>query len=396
MFASTFVVALVGASAASAASVVTRTTGATFAVPSTYTQPWLEPYQDYHTRYLALKCDDKHDTKFFDACCHPMLKWETLAKARPDYCVPSASSAVASPTTHVQIVSHSASAAAVTATASASSDDEEDCDDEDDEDDEDCDDEDDNTGATSTNNNGGDDEEECEEGEEDCVCEDEPETSTAAAASSTSKATSSTKTRSTVFVTSTFTAASSSIATSSPAVTSTASSTVKTSSSTKESSSSASSTSSTKTSSSVESTTSATSTKITSTKTTQSSTSTTEKASSTPNVPLTKQTTGSYSGGFGTFYLQGGVAGACGNFHDDNALIAAIDFRRYGDLGKVSTLCGHKLKVTNDKNGKSVIVNVQDACPTCTNANSVDLSKGAFLQIATEEEGEVPISVTFV
>jgi rare lipoprotein A (peptidoglycan hydrolase) len=77
-------------------------------------------------------------------------------------------------------------------------------------------------------------------------------------------------------------------------------------------------------------------------------------------------------------------------------MIAAIDGRRYGDLGAVSTLCGVQAKVTNEKNGKSVVVTIADACPTCINSDSIDLSVGAFTTIATEEDGEVPVTITLM
>ena len=32
----------------------------------------LEPYDEYHTRYLALNCQDYHGQEFFDQCCHPL------------------------------------------------------------------------------------------------------------------------------------------------------------------------------------------------------------------------------------------------------------------------------------------------------------------------------------
>ena len=41
-------------------------------IPSTYGS-YLEPYHGYHIRYMALDCEDKHDTSFFEDCCHPML-----------------------------------------------------------------------------------------------------------------------------------------------------------------------------------------------------------------------------------------------------------------------------------------------------------------------------------
>jgi expansin (peptidoglycan-binding protein) len=79
-------------------------------------------------------------------------------------------------------------------------------------------------------------------------------------------------------------------------------------------------------------------------------------------------------------------------------------------------LCGKKVLITNPKNGKSVKATVAgtytlwscsvqkkkthfsvlDACPTCTNENCLDLSKAAFLSIATEDEGEVAIKWSFI
>jgi hypothetical protein len=110
-----------------------------------------------------------------------------------------------------------------------------------------------------------------------------------------------------------------------------------------------------------------------------------------PNSGATVQT-----GGFATFFYQNGVAGACGTVHPDSALIAAIDGQRYGNLGAKSQLCGQQVKITNTKNNKSVTVTIADACPTCVNSNSIDLSTGAFQQIATLDEGMVPITWSFV
>lgn len=67
-----------------------------------------------------------------------------------------------------------------------------------------------------------------------------------------------------------------------------------------------------------------------------------------------------------------------------------IDIQRYGNTGVKSSLCGQKVSITNKNNGKTVIVPIEDACPGCANIDSIDLSVGAFTQIATEEEGEVP------
>jgi len=131
------------------------------------------------------------------------------------------------------------------------------------------------------------------------------------------------------------------------------------------------------------------------------------KTSSTPK-PEPKPTTSSPSpdpspapqsesfNGFGTFFFQNGVAGACGKVNPDSALIAAIDIERYGDTGKQSPLCGKKVKVTNIANGKSVVVVIADACPTCNNGNSLDLSRGAFDQVADESTGLINIKWEFV
>ena len=49
--------------------------------------------------------------------------------------------------------------------------------------------------------------------------------------------------------------------------------------------------------------------------------------------------------------------------------------------------------MTNTQNGKSVVATVADQCPGCQgNPNSLDLSQGAFDQIADESEGVVPIT----
>ncbi|KAI0647082.1 RlpA-like double-psi beta-barrel-protein domain-containing protein-containing protein [Trametes meyenii] len=305
--------------------------------PATYYEGYLEPYDTYHTRYLAIDCESQHNTAFFKACCHPMLATETLAKNRAPECNPAnhVSSSVSA--------THAASSAHATATQvlSTGGDDDEGCDDEDDE-------------PTSTASSAA--PTATDDGDEDCDDEDD-EPSSSAAPSSTHH-------------------------TSTQAPETTASPTHSTASST-HSETPASTTSSTPKPSSTHS---ATSTKTaTPTKSTAAPAET--SAASSDKGPFT---------GNATFYFQGGQAGACGAVNPDSAFIAAMQTKRYGDLGAKSALCGQKVKITNQKNGKTVTVTIADACPTCGTENDIDLSQGAFDQIATEEEGEVPISWVFL
>ena len=88
-----------------------------------------------------------------------------------------------------------------------------------------------------------------------------------------------------------------------------------------------------------------------------------------------------------TYYTQNGNPGACGETHSDDDFIAALDYRTYGDTSAKSKYCGQKIEVTWQ--GKSVVVQVEDACPTCTNSNSVDLSVAAFKQLAPLTTGQL-------
>jgi rare lipoprotein A (peptidoglycan hydrolase) len=241
--------------------------------PAGWPTDLLEPYDTYHARYMALQCNLKHNTPFFDSCCHPLLATESLATARPAQCNPS--------------VNPSTAAAAPTASPAA--------DPQDDDEDDYCDD--------------GDDE--------------LPSSSSAPLAPAVTTAYVPTTTPVNVPEPKTTTPAAAPAATQAPA----------------------------------------------------------------SNVN---------TGGFATYFYQNGVAGACGTVHSDNDMIAAIDGDRYGDLSARSALCGKQVRLTNTKNQKSVTVTIADACPTCDNSNSIDLSKGAFEQIATLDEGIVPITWSFV
>lgn len=85
--------------------------------------------------------------------------------------------------------------------------------------------------------------------------------------------------------------------------------------------------------------------------------------------------------GSATYYrnsLQGKIK-ANGQPYKKNALTAAYNHARLGS----------KLKVTNRKTGKSVIVRVTDRC-NCY----IDLSYAAFGRIAKHKQGRVPVTIT--
>lgn len=101
------------------------------------------------------------------------------------------------------------------------------------------------------------------------------------------------------------------------------------------------------------------------------------------------------TGGFATYFYQGGNAGACGTVHSDSDYGIAIDsngwWADYASNNNSPT-CGRKIAITNTNNGKTVTATVWDVCPTCVSDNSLDLSVGAFNAIASEGDGMVPIT----
>ncbi|KIK19348.1 hypothetical protein PISMIDRAFT_30334 [Pisolithus microcarpus 441] len=122
-------------------------------------------------------------------------------------------------------------------------------------------------------------------------------------------------------------------------------------------------------------------------------TTTTSSAPAAQSSPASSGSTGSSlnSGGFATFFYQNGNAGACGQVNPDTAFICAMDSALYS-----SSLCGKQVQITNTDNGQSVTVTVADECPTCANANSIDLSVAAFEAIADLSTGQVPITWQYV
>ncbi|KAF5380900.1 hypothetical protein D9615_004000 [Tricholomella constricta] len=257
MFALASVAVAITAVSSVSALVVPRATA-----PVGWATAYLEPYDTYHTRYMAIGCNNKHNSAFFDQCCHPLLATDKLETARPKQCIPSTSA--------------SSSVSAVNPTSTAALDD----------------------------------------GDEYNDCDDDDDESFPVVATPTK-------------------------ASAAPAV-------VKASPA---------------------------------------------KAATKPEIASSNNVN---SGGFATYFYQNGIAGACGTVHSDKDMIAAIDGHRYGNLGVKSGLCGKKVQITNPSNKKSVTVTIADACPTCKNSNSIDLSEAAFKKIATLEQGMVGITWSFV
>merc|ERR1712230_349380 len=97
------------------------------------------------------------------------------------------------------------------------------------------------------------------------------------------------------------------------------------------------------------------------------------------------------SSGSATFFYQNGNPGHCGNYNDDSTPLVALQTSMYGD----GSHCGDKVCITRTSDDKTVEAIVQDSCPSCVSTESLDLSWGAFSQIATEAEGMVDITWSF-
>lgn len=74
---------------------------------------------------------------------------------------------------------------------------------------------------------------------------------------------------------------------------------------------------------------------------------------------------------------------ASGEIFNQNALTAASNTHKLGT----------KLKVTNQANGKSVIVRITDRGGFGKYGRTLDLSKGAFSQIASLSKGTIKVNI---
>ncbi|KAJ6583215.1 RlpA-like double-psi beta-barrel-protein domain-containing protein-containing protein [Mycena sp. CBHHK59/15] len=269
--------------------------------PAGWATDYLEPYDTYNKRYVAVGCENKHNSSFFDMCCHPLLASETLAANRPACCAVGATAACPSTT----------SSAAAPASTSA--------------DDEACDDND-------------SDEEDCDPEDSSAVSATQVATTShvdVVTTSTTAKATTTTAKAKTTFA---------------KATTSTAEATT-------------------------------TAAKATTASTTDTSTQTSTSSSSS-----------FITGGFGTWFTQNGVAGACGTVHQDTDFVVALQTQMYANGAN----CGRKIQIIDISNGKSSEAVVADECPSCTNTNSVDMSVGLFESLAGLSVGEFDIKWQFL
>ncbi|KAF8559786.1 barwin-like endoglucanase [Imleria badia] len=108
--------------------------------------------------------------------------------------------------------------------------------------------------------------------------------------------------------------------------------------------------------------------------------------SSTPPASVAAPASDANTGGVATYFYQDNTAGACGTIHLDSDFICAMDQALFG-TSYPSLLCGKQVQITNTDTGATVTVTVADDCPTCNNANSIDLSVAAFQALSGNNLG---------
>ena len=94
--------------------------------------------------------------------------------------------------------------------------------------------------------------------------------------------------------------------------------------------------------------------------------------------------------GQGTYYAYSG-GGNCSFPMPSGILTAAMNTVDYN----TAQACGAYIEVTNENNGESVVVRIDDRCPGCA-VGSVDLSQEAFAEISPLGVGVLPISWHYV
>ncbi|KAH9476928.1 Papain inhibitor [Psilocybe cubensis] len=91
--------------------------------------------------------------------------------------------------------------------------------------------------------------------------------------------------------------------------------------------------------------------------------------------------------GLATWYYDG--IGACGGWNVNTDFIVALNPIDYAG----GTKCGKKIKVNYQ--GKSIIVQVVDLCPSC-GWKAIDLSQSAFQALAPLSQGIIQISWDYI
>ncbi|GAA5884991.1 hypothetical protein JCM6882_007184 [Rhodosporidiobolus microsporus] len=120
------------------------------------------------------------------------------------------------------------------------------------------------------------------------------------------------------------------------------------------------------------------------------STSSASKSTSTSSSSSSSSSGSTYSGE-ATYYLQGGVAGACGTVHSDTDKVIALQSSMYGN----GSYCGKTVSITNTANSKTVTATVADACPSCSSSESIDLSQATFEAIGDLDTGVLTVEWSF-
>ncbi|KAJ6496733.1 hypothetical protein C8R47DRAFT_1011087 [Mycena vitilis] len=286
--------------------------------PAGWATSYLETYDAYHSRYMGLHCEARHNTTFFDTCCHPLLATETAAENRPACCAAGATVPCPGASSSSVAVAQTSSSAAHPESTAADNDDD-DCNDEDD----------DNTD---------------DEGDEECEDEGEEDASTMLI-----------KVPATSHIEKTSTH--------------------------------------TPTTTSIETTTSAKATPTHTIPKAVSTPETTEATSILTAATSAKTATGDFiTGGFGTWFTQNGVAGACGKVHKDTDFVVALQTEKYARGAN----CGRMIRVTDLTTGKTVDGLVADECPTCDNTACVDMSLGMFKAFTSLSVGMFKIKYQFL
>ena len=96
--------------------------------------------------------------------------------------------------------------------------------------------------------------------------------------------------------------------------------------------------------------------------------------------------------GIATYYQAG--LGACGEYNSGSDWIVAIPSSVYGNTGARSGMCGKTITIKNLSNGKTAQATIQDACPSCPDSTSLDMSASLFsyLNNGNMDAGVFPIS----